>query len=198
MSPIQDNRTLVREGNFWVAYLDTSNSTDYEYLIHPHCPLNYCHLPTTRVYINLNVEHGSDEQCIFNRSGTLCGRYLPGFSLSLGSSRCIQCKIHWPLVCLAIIISATLAGIALVALLLALNLTVAVGTINGIIFYVNIVHANISTFFPFTEPNCISVYIAWLNLELGIDTCFLKEWTCTGRHCYNLFSRCMSYCLLLW
>ena len=78
---------------------------------------------------------------------------------------------------LATIISALLAGIALVALLLALNLTVAMGTFNGIIFYANIVHANIvhaniSTFFPFTEPNCIYVFMAWLNLELGVDTCF--------------------------
>ena len=48
------------------------------------------------------------------------------------------------------------------------------GTINGIIFYANIINANSSTFFPFTEPNYITVFIAWLNLELGIDTCFFE------------------------
>ena len=56
----QDNKTLARQGNFWIAYLGTNNSIDYEYLIHPKCPLNYCHPPTTRVYINLNVDYGSD------------------------------------------------------------------------------------------------------------------------------------------
>ena len=38
-------------------------------------------------------------------------------------------------------ILAILAGIALVALLLILNMTVAVGTLNGLIFYANVVYA---------------------------------------------------------
>ena len=125
----QENKTLVREGTFWISYLD--NSSDYEYLTHPQCPLDYCH-PTTTVYINLNTEYGSDEQCVFNHSGTLCGECRFGFSVSLGSLHCIQCSIHWPVVCSAIIIAATLAGIALVALLLMLNITIAMGTMNGL------------------------------------------------------------------
>ena len=147
----QENRTLAREGTFWISYLNSvnKNSTNYEYLTHPQCPLDYCHPPTTKVYINLSEKFGSDGQCTFNRSGILCGKCLPGFSLSLGSSHCTKCSVHWPLVCLAITISAVLAGILLVALLLALNLTVAIGTINGIIFYANIVHANISTLISF-------------------------------------------------
>ena len=171
----QENKTIVREGNFWVSYLNiTDTSSDYEYLIHPQCPLDYCHPPTTKVYIDLNTENGSDEQCIFNRSGILCGKCRSGFSLSIGSSHCIQCSVHWPVVCFVIIIAAFLAGIALVALLLALNITVATGTINGIVLYANIVNANSSTFFPFTEPNYITVFVAWLNLELGVDTCFFE------------------------
>ena len=71
---------------------------------------------------------------------------------------------------IAVIIVAILAGI----LLIVLNLTIAVGTINGIILYVNIVNANFSTFFPFTEPNHATIFIAWLNLELGIDSCFFE------------------------
>ena len=169
----EDNKTVVRVGTFWISYLNTSND-DFKYLIHPQCPLNYCHPPTTKVYINLNEKFGSDEQCAFNRAGILCGKCRSGFSLSLGSSRCIKCSIHWPVVCIAVIIAAILAGILLIALLLALNLTVAVGTINGIVLYANIVNANISTFFPFTEPNYATVFIAWLNLELGIDNCFFE------------------------
>ena len=60
------------------------------------------------------------------------------------------------------------------ALLLALNLTVAVGTLNGVIFYANIVASNFSTFFPFSSPNFVTVSIAWLNLDIGIDTCFFE------------------------
>ena len=173
----EENKTLARVGTFWIAYLSTNYSNDlreYEYLTHPQCPLDYCLPPTSKVYISLSEEFGSDEQCAFNRSGILCGKCGSGFSLSLGSSRCIKCSVHWPLVCLAIIIAALMSGILLVVFLLAFNLTVAVGTINGIIFYANIVNANVSTFFPFTKLNYATIFIAWLNLELGIDTCFFE------------------------
>ena len=173
----ESNKTLVRVGTFWITHLNTSLNADlreYEYLTHPQCPLDYCLPSTVRVYINLNEAFGSDGQCAFNRSGVLCGKCQFGFSLSLGSSHCIKCSVRWPLVCLAIIIAAVFAGILLITFLLALNLTVAMGTINGIIFYANIVNANISTFFPFAEQNYATIFINWLNLELGIDTCFFE------------------------
>ena len=171
----QHNRTLVREGTFWITYLNsTTNSIDYTYLIYPYCPLDYCHSPTKRVYINLSIEGGSNEQCNFNRSGILCGSCYSGFSLSLGSSHCIQCPTYWPLLCAIILTVAFLAGIALVAVILFLNVTVATGVLNGIILYANIINANRTTFFPFSEPNFITVFIAWLNLELGIDTCLFE------------------------
>ena len=65
-----------------------------------------------------------------------------------------------------------LAGIALVFLLLIFKLTVAAGTINGLIFYANVVAVNRSIFFPPNETNILTVFIAWLNLDLGIETCF--------------------------
>ena len=66
-----------------------------------------------------------------------------------------------------------LAGIALVVLLIVLNLTVSVGTINGLIFYANIVRANHATFFPPNTTNSfLSWFIAWINLDFGIETCF--------------------------
>ena len=62
----------------------------------------------------------------------------------------------------------------LVTALLALNITVAVGLINGFIFYANIVSANSAVFFPSSEPSFPSVFVAWLNLDLGIDVCFMN------------------------
>jgi hypothetical protein len=53
-----------------------------------------------------------------------------------------------------------------------LNLTVSVGTINGLIFYANIVWANRSLFFITGETSFPLVFIAWLNLDLGILICF--------------------------
>ena len=41
-----------------------------------------------------------------------------------------------------------------------------------LIFYTNVVHINRAIFFPPTKANPLTVFIAWLNLDLGIETCF--------------------------
>ena len=53
-------------------------------------------------------------------------------------------------------------------------MTVAVGSLNGLIFYANIVYANESILLPFQPRNFITVFISWLNLDLGIDTCYFS------------------------
>ena len=68
-----------------------------------------------------------------------------------------------------------LAGLALVVFLFALRLTVAAGTVNGLIFYANIVHINRTLFFPSSQTNIVTVFIAWINLDFGITTCFYRE-----------------------
>ena len=161
---------LERAGTFWISYIKTSNNSTSGYLIYAHCPLNYCKPSTSVVEINLNIPNGADVQCGIGRSGMLCGTCQSNLSLSLGSSRCIPCSTSWPTV-LAVLIIAFFAGIALVALLLVLNLTVATGTLNGIVFYANIMAANRSMFLPFSKPNFATVFISWLNLEIGFDIC---------------------------
>jgi len=62
----------------------------------------------------------------------------------------------------------------------ATNVTVSVGTIDGLIFYANIVQPNKAIFFPDeSSSSFLSVFIAWLNLDLGIETCF-----CNGLDAY--------------
>jgi hypothetical protein len=152
----------------WISHINDTNLTGY--LVYPNCPFDYC--LSTSSPIDLNQPNGADAQCAFNRSSLLCGSCQPGLSLSLGSSHCLPCPSYWPALLIAITIAAILAGIALVALLLLLNVTVAVGTLNGLIFYANVVHANESILLPFQTRSFITVFISWLNLELGIDTCY--------------------------
>ena len=121
---------------------------------------------------NLNTQDGTDAQCTNNHSGKLCGPCKAGLSLSLGSSSCILCPKYWPAILITILVAALIGGILLIAAILTLNLTVAVGTLNGIIFYANIVHANTYVFLPFRKTNFITVFIAWLNLDIGFDACF--------------------------
>ena len=126
-------------------------------------PLDYC----TEVEQVVNVDD-SDAQCNYNRTGKLCGGCSDNTSLVLGSSRCMQCSNIY----LALIFAFAVAGIALVLFLFVLKLTVAVGTINGLIFYANIVQVNLSIFQKSVHTNLLTVFISWLNLDLGIETCF--------------------------
>ena len=71
-----------------------------------------------------------------------------------------------------LLIPFTLIAIALGLLIWILDLTVAMGTINGLIFYANVLWANQVVFFPFSR-NVLYVFIAWLNFDLGIETCFI-------------------------
>ena len=159
--------TITREGDFWVDYYQKGRS----YLIHPHCPFDYCKPPNEKIAINLNIDGGANVQCANDRSGILCGQCSIGASLSIGNSHCVKCPTYWPLLAAILLMASVLAGVLFVVLVLSLNLTVAVGSLNGVIFYANIVAANTNSVFP---PNVI---IAWLNLEPGINICFFDGMT---------------------
>ena len=161
---------IIRDRDIWITAID--NFTDI--LVYPHCPFDYCFPPTSPVSINLSSPNGADAQCTFNRSGLLCGTCQQGLSLSLGTSHCVPCPHYWLKLSITITIGAILAGIVMVAFLLMFKMTIAVGTVNGLVFFANIIHANKSIFIPFHRPNFFTVFIAWLNLDFGFDTCYFK------------------------
>ena len=171
-------KSVTRKGTFWIdseLFNDTESSSAY--FIYPYCPLDYCQPPNKEIPVNLNLRNGSDAQCANNRGGLLCGRCLPDYCLSLGSSKCLEIPDKLYEQAVGILISAFLAGIILVVLILFLNLTVAVGTLNSIIFYANIINAHKTTYFDQSSVVFapVSVLISWLNLDIGIDACFYEE-----------------------
>ena len=164
--------SLLRVGtNSWISYVNGSDP--YRYVIYPHCPYDYCHPADDNISINLTIPNGADAQCAYNHTGVLCGGCHQNLSLSLGSSRCLPCTSLWPIKLTAILLAATIAGFLLVATLLVLNLTVATGLLNAFIFYANIVAASSSVFFSSSKPSLPTVFVAWLNLDIGFDTCFI-------------------------
>ena len=165
-----ENGTIQVNNNVWIKYINFTNSTS-EYITH-HCPFDYCvEKPVT---LSLTDQ---DAQCAFNRTGTLCGECDEGLSLVFASSECQQCSNYY----LFLLLPFAIAGITLVAFILILNMTVATGTIHGLIFYANILAANRSIFLPFDTPNFLTVFISWLNLDLGIQTCFYSGMDSYGK-----------------
>ena len=156
--------------NSWITYINDTDPPDY--IIYSNCPFDFCQLPTENISMNLNLPNGADAQCACNRSGVLCGACHNNLSLSLGSSRYLPCHSHWPIVFIVIFLAAIIVGILLVTAVLALNMTVAIGLINSFVFYANIITTNSAIFFPSSEPSFPTVFVAWFNLDIGIDVCF--------------------------
>ena len=155
---------IQRSGNNWIYH-------QYDYydctIAHIGCPFDYCN--TAPVKLNLNE---SDLQCNFNRSGVLCGKCIQGFSLMIGSNRCANCT-DTTFVSVSIVIIAAVAGVVLVILLMVLNLTVSVGSVNGLLFYANLVKLNESIFFSNGNIPAITQFISWCNLDMGFEYCFV-------------------------
>ena len=110
-------------------------------IVHQHCAYDYCNRNNESLSIDLER---IDEQCSFNRTGILCGACQANFSRVIGSSKCKMCS---NLMLLAIIPSSLFLGLLLIAFLILLNMTTAVGTINGLIFCANIIRAQQASFF---------------------------------------------------
>ena len=163
-SVIDGSVQITRQSNdtFWVGL----NQSDAALILHPHCPFDYC--VTETVVFTLN---NTDMQCAHNRSGHLCGTCKEGYSLVLGTFQCIDNSMQCINNYLALLIPFAVMGVALVFLLFVCKLTVATGTLSGLVFYANIVGVNRTLFLPEESP-ALSVFIAWLNLDFGIETCF--------------------------
>ena len=177
-----NEQMILRHSSAWVSVIkENENATDTSLIeFQKHCPLDYCQAEKIEVYIKASNEtFDTDKQCAFNRTGVLCGtcNHKEGLSSVLGSSKCLHCSNYYLLLLLAFAIT----GIVLVFLLTACNFTVTEGTINGLIFYCNIISSNRPLFFKFdaTEPHllCSALFIDSVNLELGISTCFYDGMT---------------------
>ena len=156
-----DHSAIQRQAKTWITAHTQANNT--KYLISD-CPMDYC-LPYSS---NVNLLH-PDEQCQFNRTGILCSQCQQYLSMVFGSSRCMECTNLYILITILVVV----AGIVLVILLYLLNLTVTNGTISGIIFYANFISINDSVFL--VNDNVLKplkVFISFVNLDLGIESCF--------------------------
>ena len=158
----------------WIGVCSSKNTTEKGLLYYGHCPFDFCKMGNVDIISTLDTLD-QDAQCAYKRRGILCGKCQHKFSLTLGSSKCHKCSDYSLLI---IIVFAT-AGLLLVIFLTACNLTVSEGTINGLIFYANIVQMNWANYFPTPQPHfpngltrVLSVFVAWVNLDLGIETCF--------------------------
>ena len=140
-----------------------------------HCPPGYCDLSLHRDFVLSNSL--SDLYCNDNRNGTLCGKCKTNYSAMFGSDKCHDNCSNLYLLTIPVY---AIAGLVLVVALFALRLTVATGTINGVIFYANVmglVMRIVIGDYPPTHIRIFHVIISLLNFELGFPICFYSGMT---------------------
>ena len=169
VSCILNNGTITIQGLEWIGNLSTLGPQHDVIAFASVCPFDYCRNERP---INIMLDTvGQNAQCSNNRRNVLCGECNDGLSASLGSSNCNKCSNNW----LALLVVFAVMGLVLVLFLFVTNLTVPTGTINGLIFYANIVRSNKDIFFSQSHggfATFLQTFIAWMNLDFGIEVCF--------------------------
>ena len=151
--------TVLNTGNIWIGLTSQSAAAFQD-----PCPFDYCTGNKTINVLDL------DSQCSYNRSGVLCGQCQGNLSMTFGTSRCASCSNYYLLLIIVFIVM----GVLLVVVLFISKFTVANGALNGIVLYANLIRINDTIFFLNKRGYSfyLSVFIAWINLDWGIETCF--------------------------
>ena len=145
------------------------NLTYQGFMWSPNCPAHLC-LNDNDSWLDFSSDN-LDFLCLEHHTAMLCGACLQNYSLTLSSLKCSNCDSNNYL---SLLLVFAFAGVALIAILLILHISVADGTVNGLILYANIfdiiddivIPPNKMPFYPLT------VFISWINLDFGIPTCF--------------------------
>ena len=180
------NETIHRCSNstWWLGDSEGENSSRAA-IYGLYCPFDYC--VRKNIHLQINEIDFADSQCANHRTGILCGACKGNWSKVLGSNSCKLCHSpHSILRMLGLIVLFALLGIVFVFLVGILDITVSEGTLNAIIFYMNVVRVNTSIFFDSPKtPNSVNrmlkVFVAWMNLDFGIETCFYDGMATIGK-----------------
>ena len=172
---------ITHNSLLWIGTYDTSTPFNANETNHNACIINeecllYC--SPNPVTFKLN---DTDTQCVDNRGQRMCGSCTEGYSLLMGSNKCGQCHDNYMII--AWIALFAVMGVLLVFLLIALNLTVSVGILNGLLFYANIVKLYEPVFSRKGALPVLSQVISWINLDFGFEIClyngmdsYAKQW----------------------
>ncbi len=166
----------------WVGNVYDEKSGEKLFGITDLCPFDCCRTNFSMNMLVYNTTQSSfqlsDGQthvniCRDHREGNLCGKCSKGYSIVFGSSDCMPCS-NWWLLTIAVY---AVIGPLLIYILYTLNLTITIGTVNGILFYAQAANVGILPFlnyFPNTWllSKLFNIFLSSLNFNLGFRVCF--------------------------
>ena len=138
-----------------------------------------------------------DSQCSVGHTGILCGACKPGYSRVLGGT--LECQKDCTNANLPLLIVVFLAsGILLVVIIMALNLTVTEGTLNGLLVYTTVIQTHRSYFSEHqsTFGHFCWVFVSWINLSFGMKTCLYNGMD-GYQHIWALFAQAFYFLFII-
>ena len=154
----------------WLGYISSGNNTNLGFA--SVCPPGNCKTDT----LLFNVTDPFSV-CESSKMGILCSQCQHNMSVVFGSTECRPCSDLW----LITIVGYALFGLLLVAIMLALPLTISEGPLAGIIIAMNI--TSVSTIDYLDSNNWFvytaRVFVSLMNLNLGFPMCLYNGMTPT-------------------
>ena len=164
----------------WMGVMLNENGTE-AFAVSLFCYQYYCNSNSTFDMVTVNTDGMfqlssssipgfTSSLCIGYRQGKLCSSCADGYSVVFGSPECKKCSSLWLLTLLAYAI----AGPLLIFIMYSLNLTLNVGTINGIIFYAQASNVGILDALNDQDHGLnkfLTIFLSLLNLGLGFPVC---------------------------
>ena len=124
------NETVTASGSPWMAY----DMNEKCITVVSNCPFSYCQSDST-----FDIAE-PDQQCALNRSGVLWGKCMKGLSLQLDSDICKNCSAKGSLWRIPIhVLLHVFLTFGVIAFMIGFGLTVSAGSINGPLFFINVV-----------------------------------------------------------
>ena len=161
---------LVIPDNHWFGYFDDQQSI----LVYSNCFYDYCKPSSMSINVlDLDFQCNKD----YRRTGLACGKCEPNTSAVFGTSRCLECSnvgLLW-------IPGFAIAGIIIVLGIALLGVTIAEGYLNGFVFYCNSLNYFFVYLYPRYPYDPVFSPAAWINLNLGIESCFFDGMTSVHR-----------------
>ena len=172
------NHALIVPNDLWFGPVTSGGD-----LAVRRCLTGYCKSGTRYVSVN-NGSVNYDVQCNpdLNRVGILCGSCQDGYSITLGSERCLQCSNSY----VVLFFIFALLGIFLIFSISYLRITITAGYLHGPLFYANIVVLYGRILIPTDTSGGKYVLASFLTLNLGIETCLHSELTSLERVWWQL------------
>ncbi len=152
---------IKRRQKEWIGLVSEGGSE--QVAIVATCPYGYCDFNFGN---DVNISDPS-LICQGGRTGVLCGGCTEGLSAMFGTTDCGVCSNYY----LFTIFMYAVAGILLLMALFIFDITVTGGTINGLVFYAQLMATTLTTVGN-SKARLLVVLISLLNLDLGFPICF--------------------------